>query len=223
MKSYPNDLQAILRRIEKLERQNRRWKVAAATGLVLLTVGVLAAFQASGQQQHKVASLSVPDPMNTTVAGYGPIAEKCNAATSADYEANCMVGAMLALPNTQVKLNFLATVVDDLWLARKADWDFRNHEYNYLNEQLDRQAGIADKNLAGVVDKLNEIGQLATDNYNKILTLSNGKSELDDFENAACPVLRRAAQPPKRSWTDAAGRTEDDDIQRKVESACYLH
>jgi len=53
--------------------------------------------------------------------------------------------------------------------------------------------------------------------------LDDLKRELDKFKGAACPVLRRAAKGPRRSWDDAAGTMSDQAVQMKFDSACEQH
>jgi hypothetical protein len=111
MGAQPQDTQAILTRIEALERQNRRLKLTAASGLLFLAVALLSAFQAG-----KPAN---PVPLNAAKAAYSSAAKECTTDyDAADYEQTCLAKAALALPNTQAKLNFLALAVDYLWYAQ---------------------------------------------------------------------------------------------------------
>jgi hypothetical protein len=204
-----HDLQAILTRIERLERQNRRVKLMATTALLLLAVGLLGAFQTDGEQHSNPSAPAILDPRTATLAAYGPLAEKC----AVEQKQNCYVEAMLALPNTTLKLDFLARAVDDLWEGHKGAFLVTGSQNDALHRELNRQAEIYDKNFRTVQSQLDQIGALASDNDSRIRAMQNGVTsanpQLDEFKDAACPVLRTARM--------------DETARMKLNSACGLH
>jgi hypothetical protein len=177
--------------------------------LLFLAVGLLSAFEAGGQQQRKPAGPVIPDPRTAALAAYRPLAEKC----AAEQKQNCYVEAMLALPNTTMKPNFLARAVDDLWEGHKVVFLVTGSQNDALYRELNRQAEIYDKNFGSVQAQIDQIGALAADNDSRIRAMENGLTganpQLDEFKDAVCPVLRTARM--------------NEVTRTKLDSACGLH
>jgi hypothetical protein len=120
------------------------------------------------------------------------------------------------IPTTKAKLDALANAAGLLQTQidfMKADIKYAHARIAIQEKQDDRLAKVIDGNTGALA---NDVSYLTM----KANQLDDLKSELDDFKAAACPLLRRAAKGPKRSWDDLAGSMTDQSIQMKIDSTC---
>lgn len=238
MTAQAQDLQPILARIEVLERQNRRLKQIAVGGLLLLAVALLSsALSAGGQQEPKERGTAVKQkapaqpsswqladgrlvvfpstvkkveevdataldlPPGTKVIGWEPVEGASSLLPR--YEAR-----FATLPTMKDKLNSLANASDML----QTQIEFMKGDIKYAHARI----GIEEKSSDGLAKVIDQIGALAADNDSRIRAIQLGyaganplKTELDDFKEAACPVLRTARM--------------GELTKMKLDSACGLH
>jgi hypothetical protein len=164
----------------------------------------------------RIAEGAVELPPGAKVIGWEPI----EGATSLlpNYEQR-----VATIPTTKNKVDALANAAGTL----QAQIDSRD---NLTNQRIDltfSRIVALEKHDEELTNVVNMSAAVAGNADSKLLMLTNQlddlKRELDDFKAAACPVLRRTARGPGRSWDDVAGTMKDQDVQMKLDAACVRH
>jgi hypothetical protein len=126
---------------------------------------------------------------------------------------------LATIPTTKGKLDALANAAEIL----QSQIDLMKNDIKYAHARI----AIEEKSSDGLANLIDGNAAMLGDHAGRLTTTQNQlddlKRELDDFKTAACPVLRRAAREPRRSWDDLAGAMKDQDVQMKLDSACRLH
>jgi hypothetical protein len=238
MNAQPLDVQAILTRIAKLEQQNRKLKRVATAGLlVLATLALTGALSARGQKQQEnqrpsdshhytkddlaqtwrladgrlvvfppsvkkveeVDATAVDLPPGTRVIGWEPVEGASSLLPGYEQRVS-------SIPTTNAKLDSLANAagilqsqVNDLQVQVTSN-------LNYVSEKFLRHAKVLDDH-AALIDQATVIAADA-DNRSRTLDAQDLKNKMEEFEDAACPLLRTARM--------------NETTRTKLDSACGL-
>jgi hypothetical protein len=126
------------------------------------------------------------------------------------------------IPTVKGKLDALANAAGIL----QAQIDSRD---NLTNQRIDlafSRIAALEKHDDELTNVVNGNAALVGNVDSRLLTITNQlddlKRELDKFKDAACPVLRRAAKGPGRSWDDVAGAAADQSVQMRLDTICGL-
>jgi hypothetical protein len=194
--------------------------IRATHPIAYLADGRIVAFPISMSEEEieaaakRIAGGAVELPPGAKVIGWEPVED----ATSLlpEYEQR-----VATIPTTKGKLDALANAAGILQAQLNVLRELQKSESNYVSDRLLHHAKILDDHAA----RIDQAGIIAVDADNRLRNLDTQdlKRELDEFKDAACPVLRKAARGPRRSWDDVAGTMSDKDAQMKLDSACGVH
>lgn len=162
----------------------------------------------------RIAEGAVELPPGARVVGWEPV-------EGADSLLPGYEQRVATIPTTKGKLDALANAAGILQAQANVLRKVEQLHSDYAGNQLLHYAKILDDHAA----LINEALAVAADADNRLRNLDTQdlKRELDKFKAAACPVLRRAARGPERSWDDVAGALKDQAVRRELDSACGLH
>jgi hypothetical protein len=191
MNAQPQDVQSILRRIEALERQNRRLKQIAAGGLVLLAAVMLSALAVATQRPD-----FIPAPAQTKAPAS---ATDKWAAYRVTPPENSYARKIEKISTLRGKLDSLANAAEMLRgqvADAKNSIDTLNVEVSLLQSEFDGEHGANDAKFKAVAKTTNENADILNTFTGQVAYLAQQvqlqKQQLDDFRAAACPILRQA-------------------------------
>lgn len=161
----------------------------------------------------RIAAGAVELPLGARVIGWKPVEGATSLLPGYDQR-------VATIPTMKGKLESLANAADIL----QTQIDSRD---NLTNQRIDlafsRLASL-EKHDDELTKMVNLHAAVLSDGDSRLRMTTNQlddlKRELHDFKDAACPVLRRAAKGPRRSWDDVAGVMTDQNVQMKLDSAC---
>jgi hypothetical protein len=203
-----------------VSKNNQPGFIPATHRIAYLADGRIVAFPISMSEEEidavakRIGEGAVELPPRAKVIGWKPV----EGATSLlpEYEQR-----VATIPTTKDKLDALANAAGILQAQLNVLREVQKSESNYVSDRLLHHAKILDDHAA----RMDQAGIIAVDADNRLRSLDTQdlKRELGEFKDAACPLLRRAARGPRRSWDDIAGTMSDKDVQMKLDSACGLH
>lgn len=161
MSTQSPDVEAILARIDALEKHNRRLKRVVALGLSLLTLSTLCAFSAASQ---KPASKSDVDRAGRLyMMGLNCHADKHSDPNTLYLSTDCDMKNLNKLTSLQDKLDYLAVAIS----ANASDLSASTIG-----------ASLAAKDQRRNTEILNQVGAVAADDHNTISHLRNAVNDL---------------------------------------------